>query len=487
MYENEIQIKNEKKFEKWKRGISLFLGPAIAILLFLIPLEGLNPSAHAMISIFALVLVWWIGEPIPLGLTALAIPFLLIVTGIAGPKEAFSQFAHPIIFLFLGSFIIAEGIRIHEVDKYFATKLMTFSGKDARSIALAAGGSAWFLSFWLSNTATTAMFLPLTYGIAKGVKERKIMCGILLFLAYSASIGGVTTPVGTPPNLITLGFWETLLNYRMDFFKWMMISIPVTVSMLIATYWIMRIFYIKEAKIEQTEKGKGLEFKSLSPAQKNLIIVIGLVIFFWIFPGIAGIFIKDEKLKKILSSRLDETIPAVGGALLLFLLPRDWKEMKFTLTPSILKEIEWNTILLFGGGLTLGEMLIKTGLGNFISENLFSFMGTPTLFKATFFFSVSGVILTEIMSNTAAVNLLLPLIIPFCKTHGISPLIPSLATCYACSLAFFLPISTPPNAIVYSSGYIKITEMMKAGLLCDIAGIIIINGWMMSLHYFRIL
>jgi sodium-dependent dicarboxylate transporter 2/3/5 len=477
--------KNWGMGERLRRVISLFLGPALAVCVYFIPLEGLSASAHKLLSIFCLVIVWWIGEPISLGLTSLTIPFLIIITGIASPKEAFSEFSNPIIFLFLGSFIIAEGIRKHELDRYFAVKILRIAGRDSRAIVLLLCGFSWFSSFWLSNTAVTAMLLPLAYGVAKGVRERNFMCGLLLFMAYSASIGGISTPVGTPPNLITLGFFDTLLNYHMGFLKWMLIAIPMTFLTFLSTYLIMRLVYIKKKDIEEVQivdTNKGL-----SRAQKNLLFVLGAVVFFWVVPGILQAFLKDENLKKVLSTRIHETIPAVGGAILLFLIPTNIKNLEFTLSPSIIKEIEWDTILLFGGGLTLGEMIIKTGLGGFLSDRFFSFMSHSNIFYVTLFFSIIGVLFTEVMSNTAATNMLIPLVISFCQKNGISPVMPSLATCYASSLAFFLPVSTPPNAIVYSSGYIRITEMMKVGLLCDIAGIIIINAWLSIGHYFHLI
>lgn len=471
--------------EKLRRVISLFLGPLVALCVYFIPVEGISPSAHKLLSIFCLVILWWIGEPIPLGLTSLTIPFFIVITGIATPKEAFAEFSNPIIFLFLGSFIIAEGVRKHELDRYFAVKILRLAGRDSRTIVLLLCGFSWFSSFWLSNTAVTAMLLPLAYGIAKGVKERNFMCGLLLFMAYSASIGGVSTPVGTPPNLITLGFFDTLLNYHMGFLKWMILAIPMTFSMFVAVYLIMRLIYIE--KIDFGEVHVGETDRGLSRAQKNLLFVLGLVIFFWIAPGVLQIFLKDENLKKFLSTRIHETIPAVGGAILLFLIPTNFKNLEFTLSPSIIKEIEWNTILLFGGGLTLGEMMIKTGLGSFLSDKLFSFISHSNIFYITLFFSTIGIFFTEIMSNTATANMLIPLIISFCQKNNISPIMPCLATCYACSFSFCLPVATPPNAIVYSSGYIRITEMIKVGLLCNVTGIIIINTWLNIGHYFHLI
>lgn len=464
-----------------RRILPLLLGIFLFFLILALPLS-LKYEAHYTLAVISFVIVWWISEPVPLGLTALLIPVLMVSGRVVGVDEAFRHFTHPVIFLFLGSFILAEAARKHELDFYIAGKVLKVAKGRGRVIPLLMGGIAWFLSMWLSNTATTAMLLPLVYGLMRGVDDRRFMVGFLLLIAYATAPGGMSTPIGTPPNIITLGFLESFLNYRIDFLKWTFFSLPLTLAMFLVLYFGFRFTHMRREYVVREEIQTG----PLTCAQRNVLIAISITIFLWVLPGAIRIFFGEELWKKV-DAVIPESVSALIGAGLLFLMPVNLKDGKWTVSADIFREIDWNTIFLFGGGLTLGEVIMKSGLGGEIGEVFLNVVGTPSFGKVVFFSTVVAVVMTEFMSNTASANLIVPIVISICNKVGISPLIPSIAACYSTSLAFLLPISTPPNAIVYSTGIIRIWDMVKAGLIFDVAGIILINGWAKIMHSLGVL
>jgi sodium-dependent dicarboxylate transporter 2/3/5 len=483
----------EAQFEWWRRTIGLFLGPAIFLLLLALP-TGLPRDAHRLAAVVSLVVVWWVTEAIPVAATALLGAALTVVTGVSSAQDAFAPFASPTIFLFLGSFILAEAIAAHGLDRRLAMGLVRQPGVRGRPLRLriAVGALAAGLSMWMSNTATAAMLLPVVLGLlggARGARDRRGATGFLLVLAYSASIGGVATPVGTPPNLITLGMLDRLAGRDIDFFRWMALGVPIAMAMYGGLTLITRLLYPAAPPVADGSEPPGARSDTAvmlgEPAaprpwtrgETNCLVAFGLAIVLWITPGILALARgADSAAYKFVSSRLDEGVVALLAAALLFLLPVDWKRRQFTVTWSQASRIDWGTILLFGGGLSLGRLMFTTGLAERIGGGLIAASGAESLWAVTAVMTAVAILTTEVTSNTAATNMLVPVALAVASTAGISPVPPALGVAFGASMAYMLPISTPPNAIVYGSGLVPVTEMIRCGVLLDLFSFGVILG-----------
>ena len=296
--------------------------------------------------------------------------------------------------------------------------------------------------------------------------------------AYSCSIGGVLTPIGTPPNLIMLGFLDTITNIHISFFEWMTWGFIAMVAYFIIAYLILsHMFPADVDRIEGADtfiKARIAELGKWNRAQINTLIAFLIAVILWVVPGFLSIaYGSDADILKMYNRLFPEAIAAMGGALLLFLIPIDFKERKFTLTwKEAMDGIEWGTLILFGGGLAMGGMMYKTGLSKWVGDSIANLIGgEPSIVVLVAIFSVLALLLSELTSHTAATNMIGPLAITAAVSMGISPIPVSIAVALSASLGFMLPVSTPPNAIVYASGYIPITKMIHTGVFIDLIGI----------------
>jgi sodium-dependent dicarboxylate transporter 2/3/5 len=464
------------------------LGPALFVLILALPLLQENPAAHKLLAIFSLIVVWWVTECIPIPITALMIPVLITIFRIASIKEALVPFANPIIFLFLGSFILARAMCVHALDQKLAYSVLSLKAIARRPsrILLAMGLTSLFLSMWLSNTATTAMMYPIALGVLDAFQSRKNEQGgtsfrivLLLTLAYAASVGGIGTPIGSPPNLIAIGMLEKLAGYQINFFQWMLLGFLVLIPMFAALYVLMRRRIPKD-----TSSISGTDHKSwtlppsrgMSRAQKNVLLAFSVTVFLWVFPGVVALLAgRESPLFLWLHDRVPEAAAAIIGALLLFALPVNLRKGEFTLSLKEAMQIDWGTLLLFGGGLSLGFQMFETGLADAIGKSFISLGGSSAGPALISFLAVAfSVFLTELTSNTASANMIIPIIIAISQAADINPLPPVMGCAIGCSFAFMLPVATPPNAIIYGSGQIPLPKMMRFGFQLNLAGILII-------------
>ncbi len=472
-----------------RKKVGFLLGPALFLLAYAFPVLPQNLKASRLLAVFLFVVVWWATECIPIPVTALLIPVFITVFEITPVKDAFAPFANPIIMLFLGSFILARAMSVHSLDQKLALSILSLKSiahKKSR-ILLAMGATTLFLSMWISNTATTAMMFPIALGILEAFRPQKkdnsaspFSVILLLFIAYSASIGGIGTPVGSPPNLIAMGMLEKLASYRVTFFQWMVVSLLVLIPMFFVLYYFMR-FSLKGDKtskkiLKPVLPGERMIQKGLSRAQINVLAAFSVTVFLWIFPGLISLIIgREAPLSLWLQDIIPESTAAVIGAGLLFILPVDIKRGRFTLTFKDAVKVDWGTLLLFGGGLSLGFQMFETGLADAIGKFFISSGGgSATLSIITLLSIIFSVYLTELTSNTASANMVIPIIIAISQAAQVNPLPPVFGSAIGCSFAFMLPVATPPNAIIYGSGLIRLPQMMKHGFWLNIAGIIII-------------
>lgn len=485
----------EERFERWRRRSGFVLGPLVFVTLWCLPASGLSEEAHRLFAVFGLVITLWITEAIPLPVTALLGPALCVVCGVSTEREIFKGFGNPILFLFMGSFMLAEGMLHHGLNRRIAFQIlgMGWVAKSPARILTAFGLITGLLSMWISNTTAAAMMFPIAVAILSEMARRqseqsgrevkftelRYGTGLMLTAAFASSIGGMATPVGTPPNLIGIGFIERSLGREITFFQWMTMGLPLA-AVLIA---FLVVYLNRACPAEAGLLGESAAWihqqkarlGRLSRGEANVLLAFGVTVTLWLLPGVVALVAGvDAPLYVWLSRHLPEGVCALLGAALLFVLPVNWRRGECTLTWREAKRIDWGTVLLFGGGLAMGDAMFSTGLARWIGEGLAGAMQAHTTLGLIVLFTVVGVLLTETTSNTATANMAVPVAIAVAQAAGVSPLQPALAVCLAASLAFMLPVSTPPNAVVYGSGCVPLLKMVRHGFVLDVVSIVAI-------------
>ena len=469
-----------------RRLIGSILAPIAFIALFTLPMPGLSPEAQRLAAVLAAVVVLWVTEALPLPVTALLGASACVVLQVAPAKEVFAPFADPLMFLFIGAFILARGIFLHGLDRRVAYAVLSLPWVGARParILLAFGAVTALLSGWISNTAATAMMFGIGLSILAALRapgtgaelDPRYATGLMLMTSFAASIGGLATPVGTPPNLIGLGFIRSQLGVDVPFFRWMLIGVPVAVVLFLFLSAYLRA--VAPAGVRELPAGADLirrERERLGPwtrGQRSVALAFGLTVVLWITPGVVAVFAGEASpFYQSLTRRLPEGVAALLGAAALFVLPG--KEGR-AITWEQATQIDWGVVLLYGGGFALGVLSFQTGLAEAMGRGLTGLLpveGSLGLLVASVVFAV---ILSETTSNTASANMVVPVVISIARASGMDPLEPALGATLASSLGFMLPVSTPCNAIVYGSGFIPLGRMIRWGLMLDLAGVVVI-------------
>jgi sodium-dependent dicarboxylate transporter 2/3/5 len=491
----ETLSQKEEAFEKWRKTIGLFLGPALAMIVYLTDMPSLTPKAHTLAAILAWTVTWWICEPIPLGMTALSSSVLCVLLGVDNARKVFAPYADPIIYLFLGSFILAEAMAIHKLDKRFAYWIMSLKavGNSTGRILAAFGFICCVLSMWISNTAATAMMFPIGLGIVYAMAEimakqrgKKVDplklrygTGLMLIAAYAASTGGIGTPVGTPPNLIGIAFIEKTLGVKIAFFHWMTFAVPLMVVLFLLLFVLM--YFLHKPEMSRLEGSRDFVVEERAklgpwtPGQRNAVIAFAVTVTLWVIPGIlAVVYGEAAPLSKRYAQLMPEGVAAIIGALLLFLLPTDWKKREFTIGWKQATHIDWGTLLLFGGGITLGTLMFESKLADVIGKGLLTMSGASSTWGIAFGAIFISILVSETSSNTASANMVVPVMIALAQAAKVDPIPAAIAATLGASWGFMLPVSTPPNAIVYGSGMVPITKMIRAGVFFDVLGGLVI-------------
>lgn len=484
--------RSERRFERYRRTISLFAGPLLFALVLSLPMPGVSDTAHRLAAILALVVIYWVGEAIPIPITSLLGPVLCIILGVATPSAAFAPFANPIIFLFIGSFILARAMIEHRLDQRIALSVLSLPvvGNSPRRLLIAVSLIPFLISMWISDSATTAMIYPIVLGIISALaafiqesagarQHSRFSIGLLLTISYAALIGGIGTPVGTPPNLIAVGMIEKLAHTRIYFFQWMLLAVPIAIVMWGAMVAFMLWRYPSAEKecagLGDFLREKKTQLGSWSRGQKNTLLAFSIAIILWVLPGVAASLAGTESAAfRFCEDHLPEGVASLAAACLLFILPVSWRKRRFTLTWSQAAKIDWGTMLLFGGGLSLGGLMFSTGLADVIGKSILSISDTSSVWTITAIGIALAILITEMTSNTATANMLTPIMIAVAQGAGVSPVPPAIGVCLGASMAFMLPVSTPSNAIIYGSGLVPITHMLRAGIILDIVSFIVI-------------
>ncbi|HVH12101.1 MAG TPA: DASS family sodium-coupled anion symporter [Longimicrobium sp.] len=493
----QVLTPREERFERIRQRAGLILAPIAFTVLLLAPLEGMKPEAHRLAAVMAAVVILWISEALPMPVTALLGAAAAVVLRVAPAKEVFAPFADPLIFLFIGSFIIARAIFLHGLDRRMAYAVLSMrwiGGRPSR-VLLAFGAVTATLSAWMSNTATTAMMFGIGMSILsvmmagaggdRPVIDPRYATGLMLMTAFAASIGGLATPVGTPPNVIGIGFIRGLLNEEVTFFEWMAVGVPVVVLLFICLYLYLNA--LSPAGVRTLGDGAAFVARAraaLGPwsrGQKSVAIAFAVTAALWITPGLFALVLGETSgVYRELSARVPESAAALLGALLLFLLPGNDGARAITWEEAA--HIDWGVILLYGGGFALGVLSFQTGLAEAVGRGLTGILPVHGEFGLLFASVVVAVMVSETTSNTASANMVVPVVISIAAAQGVDPFIPALGATMAASLGFMLPVSTPCNAIVYGSGYVPLMRMVRYGVILDVIGIVVITGavWLLA-------
>jgi sodium-dependent dicarboxylate transporter 2/3/5 len=457
-----------------------------AFLLLLLPLPGLSPEAHRLAAVLGAVVVLWVSEALPLSATALLGAAACVVLGVAPAKEVFAPFADPLIFLFIGAFILSRGIFLHHLDRRVAYAVLALPWVGARPgrILFALGAATAAISGWISNTATTAMMFGIGMSIIASLRnsdgggaiDDRYSSALMLMISFAASIGGLATPVGTPPNVIGIGFIRSLLGVEIPFFQWALVGVPVVVVLYAVLYLYLRaVAPAGMATLPGSIELIRAERARLGPwsrGQRSVAIAFGVTVLLWVAPGIAALAAGEGSATyQLLTRRMPEGVAAVTGALLLFVLPG---EEGRAITWDEAMRIDWGVVLLYGGGFALGVLSFATGLADAIGRGFAALIPLEGSFGLLVVSVAMAVLLSETTSNTASANMVVPVVISIARAAGVDPLEPALGATMAASLGFMLPVSTPCNAIVYGSGYIPLGRMIRWGLMLDLVGIVVI-------------
>ncbi len=464
-----------------RRTVGIILGPLLFILIqVLTPAsEVLTSEIISVIALAAWMITWWISEAVPIPVTALLPIVVLPLLGIFTVTEATAPYASPIIFLFMGGFMIALGLEKHNLHLRLALGLLKITGTSGNGIILGFMLATALLSMWISNTATAVMMLPLATSVVAllskqpdfVVTEKKFAISLMLCIAYSANIGGTMTLIGTPPNVVMAGYLRQLLHIDVGFAEWMLIGIPTGLILLTCTYFLLtRVLFVNQLKtIDGSAQMITSELNKLgkiSSAEKLVLAIFALTTFGWIFKQqINGFFGGNI---------LTDHITAMIGGILMFSTPISLKKQEFLMNWEDTSRLPWGILLLFGGGMSLANGLAEVGIIDLIGAFVSAQSGLQII-VLTAIVTALVLILTEFMSNVALVTILIPVIIGISQGLDINPMILVVPATLASSCAFMMPISTPPNAIVFSSGHIKMRDMLKAGFALNIISIIVLT------------
>ena len=480
----------EIRFEKRRRLIGLVLGPVLFVLVLLwTPLEHVTPIGMRTLGVFLWIVVWWITEPIPIPVTALFAMALLVVCGILGAPEAFGYWANWVNIFFIGAFIIGHATSLHGLTQRLAYRMISsrlLGGSPWRLLILFGLGPA-LLSSVLSNVVTSIIFLSIAMGVSKTLEfSREGRYGEALFIciAWGAGIGGILTPVGTPTNLIAIGLLSPL-GYRVGFAQWILAALPMALLAMVAMYVVIRYGIRPEMgnwKISPTfVKEELIRMGPMKRGEKISAGALGVAIGLWVLPDLVPLLLEGGVRHPVsvwLRGHLDWSVSALLVATSLFLIPVDWKNRKFAMTwPEAVKGIEWGTLSLIAAALALGNVIAdkERGLGVFFAETLSS-VAAPGASHLLFLLAVLtfAVFLTNLASNIAVISMVGALAIAVGPSIGMNPAALVITVALASSMAFSLPISTPPNALVFASGQIRVATMAKSGSLLSLVCILLL-------------
>jgi len=487
--------------------IGLVAGPIVAVAsYFLLPesyqdIDGrtvlLDQAARATLAVLALMATWWLTEAIEISATALLPIALFPLLGVADIHATTTPYGSDIIFLFMGGFLMALSMQRWQLDRRIA--LITLRVVGTRPPLMIGGFMAVtaLLSMWVSNTATVAMMLPIALSVIdlvlrqhtgtsleehdglpdRGAPGRNLALSLMLGIAYAASIGGIATIIGSPPNGIVVDYIRQNHGQDISFVQWMSLGLPLTLVFL-PVAWLLITWVLYPIRVGRIEGGRAMierEYEELGPMQPGQWVTLAVFVamaLMWIFrPLIQTIAVDGSQPFAGLS---DAGVAMIGG-LALFIIPVDIKAGVFTMNWDRAKRLPWGILILFGGGLSLAAAVQANGVADFIGASVSAFSGVPTLVLVLIVVTMV-IFMTELTSNTATTATLVPILAAIAPGLGVHPYLLIVPAAIAASCAFMMPVATPPNAIVFGSGYLTIPQMVKAGFWLNLIGVVLVTG-----------
>jgi sodium-dependent dicarboxylate transporter 2/3/5 len=459
-----------------RNTISIAAGLVFFFALFFFNPFGLEEKAARVIAVAALMITWWITEAFPMPAVALVPIVLFPLLNIATTNAAAAPYGNEVIFLFMGGFMIGLAIEKWNLHKRIALSIVKVTGTSGNRIVLGFVMATGLISMWLSNTATTMMMFPIAISVIKVIGEgrsekdmRNFSLCLMLAIAYSSNFGGVATIIGTPPNVAYVSYMNKRFGQEISFFDWMIVCLPIALLLMLSLYLVtVKVLFRNQiASSAETKQLISNELQQLGPMripEKRVLVIFLCTALLWI---------TRDLINQLGIVKIDDNMIAIFGALLLFILPAGEAKGKL-LEWSDTKNMQWGILLLFGGGISLANAMEKAGLMDMLGKWISGFSGTDTLTLLLVVVTVS-IFISEVMSNIAQVIVFAPVVTGIAVAAGINPYVLGVGMTLAASCASMMPMGTPPNAIVFASGHIRMKDMMKAGLVMNIIAIIVIG------------
>jgi len=460
------------------KKIGLLLGPLLFFIIEFSPITLVSEKADAVLAVAIWMVIWWITESVNIAVTALLPLILFPLTKVMEIGDVGANYGSPIIFLFFGGFVLALALEKVNLHKRIALTIIKFTGTTPNKVVLGFMLATAFMSMWISNTASTVVMLPIAISVIKLLIEDKdgftkgdknfALC-VMLGIAFGANAGGIATVIGTPPNSILIGLLENQYNIEISFFKWLSFGLPFSILMVFAVYFVLVkwMFPCNDIKFSSSSSLISEELQKLgkiSKREKRVLTIFVITVFLWITRTIINSVIPNLKLS--------DTIISLVGAISLFAIPLNFKKGNFILKWNDTEKLAWGILILFGGGLALAKGMDSSGLVDVITSAISS--GN---FNATITVSLLIILMlfmTELMSNVALVAVLAPVVAGIAIGLEIPMLQVLIPVTMASSCAFMLPMATPPNAIVFASGYVKVKQMVKAGVILNVIAVVLL-------------
>jgi len=455
--------------------LGLFLGPILFLVLLNFPFEMVSEQGDMVIAVAVWMVIWWITEATSISVTALLPLLLFPLLKIMPIGEVGANYGSPIIFLFFGGFVLALALEKVNLHKRIALNIIRITGTTPNKLVLGFMVATASLSMWISNTATTVVMLPIAMSVISLLindedgftkSDQNFALSVMLGIAFSANAGGIATVIGTPPNSVMIGLLENEYNIEISFLKWMVIGLPFSIVMIAIIYLVMVkvMFRNKQLKFAASKEVINSELKKLGPMsgkEKMVLSIFGVTVFLWIFRTVInGIF---PELK------LNDTIISMTGAIAMFALPYNLKKGDFIINWKDTSKLAWGILILFGGGLALAKGMAVSGIVDMVSGAIAA-SDISILFTAVLLIFLM-LFMTELMSNVALVAVLAPVVAGIAIGLEIPILYLLIPVTMASSCAFMLPMATPPNAIVFASGYIKVHQMARVGIILNLIAV----------------
>ena len=459
-----------------RNTISIAAGLVFFFVLFFFNPFGLEEKAARVIAVAVLMITWWITEAFPMPAVALVPIVLFPLLNIATTNATAAPYGNEVIFLFMGGFMIGLAIEKWNLHKRIALSIVKLTGTSGNRIVLGFVMATGLISMWLSNTATTMMMFPIAVSVIKVIGEgrdakdmRNFSLCLMLAIAYASNFGGIATIIGTPPNVAYVSYMNKRFGQEISFFDWMMVCLPIALLLMLSLYFVtVKVLFRNQiASSAETKQLINNELQQLGPMripEKRVLVIFLCTALLWI---------TRDLINQLGIVKIDDNMIAIFGALLLFILPAGEANGKL-LEWNDTKNMSWGILLLFGGGITLANAMEKAGLMDMLGKWISGFSGTDTLMLLVVVVTVS-IFISELMSNIAQVIVFAPVVTGIAVAAGINPYVLGVGMTLAASCASMMPMGTPPNAIVFASGHIRMKEMLKAGLVMNIVSIILIT------------